>query len=444
MPILWVKELKMNFFDNEIERAVLSCMIMNNEIIPNITSEISEVDFYSQANKDVFQTIKKFYGEGNDINILSLTSYHKEYRELIMTLTDNIPSSANWEFYTNKIKSYSSLRSLYLAIEEARGANEFTVYEKVHSLQASLSLINESQGAKDIVSVGECVIPVVEQLEQRIQNKSPFSGLDVGIDNLNDILDGLQNEYTLLGARASIGKSALAMNMARHIASKGKKVAYFSLEMSAESLTRRLISDIGGVNSRVFKSGLLTERDMQKINEANEKIHDMPLYILDKTRGRFDKIVAQCRYLVRSLGVEVIFIDHASLIKYSNTSLQRHEQYSQISNEIQSLQRELNVPIVLVAQLTRGAEGEMPKVSDLRESGAFEQDADCVILLHRSREVDKSNNSIPTLAYVAKNRNGACGYARLLFQPFYTRFVSISENEFQALVDNRKEAPKLL
>lgn len=434
----------MNFFDNEIERAVLSCMIMNNEIIPNITSEINETDFYSQANKDVFQTIKKFYGEGNDINILSLTSYHKEYRELIMTLTDNIPSSANWEFYTNKIKSYSSLRSLYLAIEEAKDANEFTVYEKVHSLQASLSLINESQGAKDIVSVGECVIPVVEQLEQRIQNKSPFSGLDVGIDNLNDILDGLQNEYTLLGARASIGKSALAMNMARHIASKGKKVAYFSLEMSAESLTRRLISDIGGVNSRVFKSGLLTERDMQKINEANEKIHDMPLYILDKTRGRFDKIVAQCRYLVRSLGVEVIFIDHASLIKYSNTSLQRHEQYSQISNEIQSLQRELNVPIVLVAQLTRGAEGEMPKVSDLRESGAFEQDADCVILLHRSREVDKSNNSIPTLAYVAKNRNGACGYARLLFQPFYTRFVSISENEFQALVDNRKEAPKLL
>lgn len=434
----------MNFFDNEIERAVLSCMIMNNEIIPNITSEINETDFYSQANKDVFQTIKKLYGEGNDINILSLTSYHKEYRELIMTLTDNIPSSANWEFYTNKIKSYSSLRSLYLAIEEAKDANEFTVYEKVHSLQANLSLINESQGAKDIVSVGECVIPVVEQLEQRIQNKSPFSGLDVGIDNLNDILDGLQNEYTLLGARASIGKSALAMNMARHIASKGKKVAYFSLEMSAESLTRRLISDIGGVNSRVFKSGLLTERDMQKINEANEKIHDMPLYILDKTRGRFDKIVAQCRYLVRSLGVEVIFIDHASLIKYSNTSLQRHEQYSQISNEIQSLQRELNVPIVLVAQLTRGAEGEMPKVSDLRESGAFEQDADCVILLHRSREVDKSNNSIPTLAYVAKNRNGACGYARLLFQPFYTRFVSISENEFQALVDNRKEAPKLL
>ena len=434
----------MNFFDNEIERAVLSCMIMNNEIIPNITSEINETDFYSQANKDVFQTIKKLYGEGNDINILSLTSYHKEYRELIVTLTDNIPSSANWEFYTNKIKSYSSLRSLYLAIEEAKDANEFTVYEKVHSLQASLSLINESQGAKDIVSVGECVIPVVEQLEQRIQNKSPFSGLDVGIDNLNDILDGLQNEYILLGARASIGKSALAMNMARHIASKGKKVAYFSLEMSAESLTRRLISDIGGVNSRVFKSGLLTERDMQKINEANEKIHDMPLYILDKTRGRFDKIVAQCRYLVRSLGVEVIFIDHASLIKYSNTSLQRHEQYSQISNEIQSLQRELNVPIVLVAQLTRGAEGEMPKVSDLRESGAFEQDADCVILLHRSREVEKSNNSIPTLAYVAKNRNGACGYARLLFQPFYTRFVSISENEFQALVDNRKEAPKLL
>lgn len=434
----------MNFFDNEIERAVLSCMIMNNEIIPNITSEINETDFYSQANKDVFQTIKKLYGEGNDINILSLTSYHKEYRGLIVTLTDNIPSSANWEFYTNKIKSYSSLRSLSIAIEEAKDANEFTVFEKVHSLQASLSLINESQGAKDIVSVGECVIPVVEQLEQRIQNKSPFSGLDVGIDNLNDILDGLQNEYTLLGARASIGKSALAMNMARHIASKGKKVAYFSLEMSAESLTRRLISDIGGVNSRVFKSGLLTERDVQKINEANEKIHDMPLYILDKTRGRFDKIVAQCRYLVRSLGVEVIFIDHASLIKYSNTSLQRHEQYSQISNEIQSLQRELNVPIVLVAQLTRGAEGEMPKVSDLRESGAFEQDADCVILLHRSREVDKSNNSIPTLAYVAKNRNGECGYARLLFQPFYTRFVSISENEFQALVDNRKEAPKLL
>lgn len=434
----------MNFFDNEIERAVLSCMIMNNEIIPNITSEISEVDFYSQANKDVFQTIKKLYGEGKDINILSLTSYHKEYRGLIVTLTDNIPSSANWEFYTNKIKSYSSLRSLYLAIEEVKDANEFTVYEKVHSLQANLSLINESQGAKDIVSVGECVLPVVEQLEKRIQIKSPFSGLDTGIENLNNILDGLQNEYIILGARASVGKSALSMNIAREIAKNGKKVAYFSLEMSAEMLTRRLISDVGSIPAGVFKSGLLTERDVQKIDETSQKIYELPLYILDKTRGRFDKIVAQCRYLVRSLGVEVIFIDHASLIKYSNTSLQRHEQYSQISNEIQSLQRELNVPIVLVAQLGRGAEGEMPTLSDLRESGTFEQDADCVILLHRSRAVEKSDNSIPTLAYVAKNRNGACGYARLLFQPFYSRFVSISENEFQALVNNRKEAPKLL
>ena len=196
----------MNFFDNEIERAVLSCMIMNNEIIPNITSEINETDFYSQANKDIFQTIKKLYGEGVDINILSLTRYHKEYRDLIMILTDNIPSSANWEFYTNKIKSYSSLRSLYLAIDDVKDANEFTVYEKVHSLQANLSLINESQGAKDIVSVGDCILPVVEQLEKRIKDKSPFSGLDTGIENLNNILDGLQNEYIILGARASVGK----------------------------------------------------------------------------------------------------------------------------------------------------------------------------------------------------------------------------------------------
>ena len=179
---------------------------MNNEIIPNITSEINETDFYSQANKDIFQTIKKFYGEGNDINILSLTRYHKEYRDLIMTLTDNIPSSANWEFYTNKIKSYSSLRSLYLAIDDVKDANEFTVYEKVHSLQANLSLINESQGAKDIVSVGDCILPVVDQLEKRIKDKSPFSGLDTGIENLNNILDGLQNEYIILGARASVGK----------------------------------------------------------------------------------------------------------------------------------------------------------------------------------------------------------------------------------------------
>ena len=261
---------------------------------------------------------------------------------------------------------------------------------------------------------------------------------------MNNILDGLQNEYIILGARASVGKSALSMNIAREIAKNGKKVAYFSLEMSAEMLTRRLISDVGSIPAGVFKSGLLTERDVQKIDEASQKIYELPLYILDKTRGRFDKIVAQCRYLVRSLGVEVIFIDHASLIKHSNFAMKRHEQYSQISNEIQSLQRELNVPIVLVAQLGRGAEGEMPTLSDLRESGTFEQDADCVILLHRSRAVEKSDNSIPTLAYVAKNRNGACGYARLLFQPFYSRFVSISENEFQALVNNRKEAPKLL
>ena len=217
--------------------------------------------------------------------------------------------------------------------------------------------------------------------------------------------------------------TGLALNVARELSKNKIPTGYFSLEMSGTSLMLRIISDISSTESGKIRSGFLGKDQLNRIVNAGDMIKDFPLYVVDKSRGAFEKIMSQCRYMVRVMGIKVIFIDHASLVKHPDKRLKRYEQFSEISNDLQNLQRELNVPIILLAQLGRDTEGQMPSLADLRESGSFEQDADQVILLHRERVTDAEKTNIPTVAYVAKNRNGACGFAKLSFLPQYARFI---------------------
>ncbi|OPZ41327.1 MAG: Replicative DNA helicase [Bacteroidetes bacterium ADurb.BinA104] len=358
-----------------------------------------------------------------EINIVTLNAETgSKFPADIAMLTDVIPSGANWAYYADRVKKLAQLRAFGELSERMHEVNIENIGEKLNEFSSTATMIAQSIGG-NVKSARDFLLPMLESIEEAVRRKTEYSGYDTGLSSLNDVVDGLQKEYIIIGARASIGKTALGINIARALVRKGVKVGIFSLEMSGKALMLRMLSDICNLQAGMMKNGMFRTGGMEKINTQGLEMADWPLYLVDDTRGEFDKIIAKTRYMVRVLGVQVIIIDHASLMKFRDRRLQRYEQFSEMSNELQNLQRELNIPIVVMAQLGRDAEGKRPTIADLRESGAFEQDADQIWILHRERAQSADETSIPTELIVAKNRNGACGKVDLYFQPQFIRFV---------------------
>lgn len=409
--------------DTDMERSVLASMILSPEYIPNIVHAVSESDFYSQKHKEIYRAIIRMADNKREINIVTLNAEtDSKFPADVATLTDVIPSGANWAYYSDRVKRLSQLRAFRELSEKIGDVNIENIGEKLNEFSSTATIIAQSVGG-NIKSARDFLIPMLDSIEEAVRRKTQYSGYDTGLSSLNDVVDGLQKEYIIIGARASIGKTALGINLARALVRKGVKVGIFSLEMSGKALLLRMLSDICNLQAGMMKNGLFRDGGMQKINSQGLEMADWPLYLVDDTRGEFDKIIAKTRYMVRVLGVQVIIIDHASLMKFRDRRLQRYEQFSEMSNELQNLQRELGIPIVVMAQLGRDAEGKRPTIADLRESGAFEQDADQIWILHRERAQSADETSIPTELIVAKNRNGACGKVDLFFQPQFIRFV---------------------
>jgi replicative DNA helicase len=410
--------------DNEMERAILGCMMLDRSIHPNIMRAVSEADFYDLFNRELFRKIIQIGSTGRGVDIMSLNSATANKNPAyVASLTDVVPSAANWNHYTERVKKLAMTRRFNELLEESKDATPETITSKLGAFIAAAAGIAEETGGDDVRAAREYILAVVDDIEKAIKTRGAISGYDCGINNINDITDGIQKEYIIIGARASIGKTALAMNIAKNIARKNIGVGYFSLEMSSKALLKRVLADMASVPARTLSNGMMSDAMAGKIASQGMDLAEYPLYPIDSTRGKFEKIVSISRYMVRCLGVKVIIIDHASLMKYENRKIQRHEQFSEMSNELQNLQRELDVPIILLAQLGRESEGRKPTLADLRESGGFEQDADQVWLMHRDRAKTAEDTNIPTEINVAKNRNGACGNAELLFQPQFVRFV---------------------
>ena len=414
----------MKFTDYEMERAVLGCMLADRSVIPNIVRAVSEADFSVPFNRELFRKIIEISGRGAHLDEITLNAETgNKDPTYVASIADTVPSGANFAFYCEKVKRLSMTRALYKLLEESRKATPDTVEQVLGNLIASAAEIAEEGGGDDIKTARDYILPMITDIENAVKTRAALSGYDTGFANINEITSGLQSEYIVIGARASVGKTAIGLNMARSLARNGIPTAYFSLEMSSKALLMRMVSDLSTVQAGALRGGFVSEEQLVKIAGQMEHMAEYKIYPVDNTRGRFDKIISMSRYMVRCLGVKVIFIDHASLMKYRDRKIQRHEQFSEMSNELQNLQRELDVPLVLLAQLGRESEGRRPTLADLRESGGFEQDADQVWLMYRERAKEASDTNIPTEVNIAKNRNGACGTAHLLFQPHFVRFV---------------------
>jgi replicative DNA helicase len=275
-----------------------------------------------------------------------------------------------------------------------------------------------------------------------MKSKNPISGIPSGYEKLDQLTSGFQrDEFIIIGARPSVGKTALALNMASHIAfHKKSPAAFFSLEMSDIALVQRLISSESSVPAQNLRSGFLSTSDYNKIRHAMGVIYEAPFHIVDMPNMKLLDLRAQARKLCSQHSIEIIFIDYLGLIGHENGSLPRYEQISEISRSLKSLARELHIPIVVLCQLNRDAQWEVPTLANLRDSGSIEQDADLVLFLHReSQKKKKSENeenqqpadAIATDLIIAKQRNGPIGVVKLELMAKYAKFIPLSKERQQ-------------
>jgi len=439
--------------DDELEKAALGSLLSDNEAVASaIQVHLKADDFYSRANNRIYDAVISLDARGLRADIQTVVQELKQKGKLdeaggasyVSSLTTVIPSSANIDYYAQSVKNYSLKRALLKvaskiavsAYDESREANE--VLEEVQRYIFELSDDRQIFSSRRI---GEVLKEAVEIIDKVMRFKNPITGIATSFDKLDQMTAGFQNdEFIVIGARPSVGKTALALNMASSMAFRKKiPVAFFSLEMSEIALVNRLISSEAMVNAQNLRSGFLSSSDFNKIVNTGGVIYEAPFYIVDIPNMNLLNLRSQARKLRAQQQIQIIFIDYLGLIGHESKSLPRFEQISEISRSLKSLARELHIPIVVLCQLNRDAQFETPTLANLRDSGSIEQDADLVMFLNRPQPKKGKNDktedkpgpveNIPTDLIVAKQRNGPTGVVKLELIAKYAKFAPLSNSE---------------
>jgi replicative DNA helicase len=350
-------------------------------------------------------------------------------------LTSSVPTTANIDHYAKMVKDCAVRRNLLnVANQIIANAHSDSMDSRIsiESAEKEIFKISDSQNHGNLKEAQEVVQRAVELVEERYKLKGEFTGVPSSFSELDNLTSGFQNsEMIIIGARPSIGKTAFALSMAAHMAINKKiPCGFFTLEMSDLSLMMRLLAIDARINSNNLRTGLLSKTDFRKLAESAGRIYEAPFYIEDTPNISLLDLRSMARKMKAKFNVRIIFIDYIGLINPEDKSTPRHEQMAEVSRSLKALARELDLPIVVLSQVGRQTEGTEPKLSDLRESGAIEQDADVVMFLHRDRIVDKDtqgdDNGIRTKVIVAKQRNGPTDTVEVMFIPRYTRFEQLT------------------
>ena len=293
--------------------------------------------------------------------------------------------------------------------------------------------LSDSKQSQNVQHVQNLIGPLIENIEKVYKNKKELVGIPSGLTSLDTMTYGFQNsEMIIIGARPSMGKTALALSMIQHIAIEKKiPTAFFSLEMSNVQVMQRLLSQESRLSGEKIRTGALKLEHFQRLQDAAGRIYVSPLWIDDTPNMKLLELRSTARRLRAQNKVEIIFIDYIGLIQNENTNIPRHEQIGEVSRSLKSLARELKIPIVVLSQVGRQSEGNKPTLADLRDSGSIEQDADVIMFLHRERVEtsgkEEKPQTIPTELLLSKQRNGPTGTAKIVFVPRYTKFENPAE-----------------
>ena len=421
----------------EAEISVLGCGFLEKNALDKILDEVSEDMFYSDANRIIFKAMKTLSTEGIAVNSVTVCNELDKNKSLskvggveyISEIIDSVPSTANLNYYIKIIFEKSVLRNLIAKstkIQEDCYEEKDNVVDIVENAERNILDVYNDKLGRDIRKIQDILPEMQKTMEMLSESKTEFTGIRTGYYDFDNMTRGLQkNQVIIIAARPGAGKSAFALNIALNAAIKEhKSVAFFSLEMGSEEIVKRMFGCVGKIDGDVLKTGKLKNTDWKKWNEAMSELSDIKFYLDDAGGLTVSEIRRKCRKLKNSDdGLDLVVIDYLQLLSSSSKYAgQRVQEVSEISRDIKKLAMELQIPVIALAQLSRSVEqrrGEdsKPKLSDLRESGSIEQDADIVLFLH-SDEYGKysSNLNRKIELLVAKHRAGSTGSVDLLFK----------------------------
>ena len=436
----------------DAEQAVLGAIIINSRAINDVSSILLPGDFYREAHRIVFEAMLEMSYKGSPIDMLSLSEFLRDKNlfekvggvAFITHLSNISPSAANATYYAKIVKDKALLRNLINAasdIADSAFAGSDDIVNLLDNAERKVLAISASHDTGSAVPVKSLLKEAIGRIEMAYEAKGGLTGLPSGFDDLDRLTSGLQpSDLILLAARPSMGKTALTLNLAANVALRKKKsVAFFSLEMSSIQLLMRLISSESGVDSKQIQRGDVSPDEWAAIMGACDNLYNAPLYIDDNSNINVAELRSRARRIQSEHGLDLIIIDYLQLMqgRHTGSNDNRQQEVADISRSLKSLARELKVPVIALSQLSRSVENRQikrPMLSDLRESGSLEQDADIVMFLYREDYYvkDTENQNITELI-VAKHRNGPVDTVRLFFDKEITRFRNLAPKELEAL-----------
>ncbi|MDD4035791.1 MAG: replicative DNA helicase [Bacilli bacterium] len=435
----------------EAEQSVLGSMFLSKYALQRTTEALVKESFYLDNHAKIFSCIKELVEEKSPIDITTVTAIldRKKYLnqiggvEYLTEVVNSVPTAANIDYYIQIVEENAVLRRLIDVATQIVGSGyskDAPTNDIIDDAEKKILSVVKTRKASEFKRIQEVLFKAQSDLEKLSESQGEVTGLPSGFDDLDRLTTGFhENEFIIIAGRPSMGKTAVALNMATNIAiTTNKTVALFSLEMGAEQLVTRMLSSLGQIEGNKLRTGKLYNNDWKRVNEAISQLADTKIYIDDTPGINISEIRAKCRRLASSEeGLGIVLIDYLQLLQGSNRYIgNRQQEVSEISRALKTMSLELNVPVIALAQLSRAVElreNKRPIMSDLRESGSIEQDADIVMFLYRDDYYNKqakeaSETSISELI-IGKHRNGPTGTIELLFKRDTSTFLNYKKED---------------
>ena len=428
--------------NSEAERAVLGSVLLNRDAIIAIAAWLQPDDFYAQQHAYIYEAMLTCYNNRVPPDTRTVADELRRHERLepigglpfLLSLVDSVPSSYHIEYYAQIVQRTALLRKLIGAggkIAQIGYDESEDVEATLDKAESTLFEVSQRRSTQDFVHIGQVIDTYYEQINYLQEHRGEVVGVPTGFRDFDEITGGLQrSDLIILAARPAVGKTSFAMSIAHGVASQGNGVVgIFSLEMSRDQLVQRMIAMETGIDTHKLRTGHIRDSELQTVMEAMSRLASMPLYIEDSAGMSIMEVRSKARRLQSRVGIDLVIIDYLQLMQGRGRE-NRVQEVSEISRGLKALARELNVPVIALSQLSRGVESRtshIPMLSDLRESGSIEQDADIVLFIYREElyEPDTDKKGIAEI-HLAKHRNGPVGVVPMRFEASTTRFSDLT------------------
>ncbi len=438
--------------NNDAEQSLLGCLMLDKDAIVKVVDSIKAEDFYRGIHQDIYQAMYSLYERSEPIDILSVSASLKGRNKLediggseyLTSLINTVPTATHIDNYAKIVRQKKILRDLISASEEI-GLSAFDESEEVDVLldkaEKTVFGIGQRSLTQTFLPIKEILSDTFERLDELSKNTGKLRGIATGFTDLDKILGGLQkSDLVILAARPSMGKTSLALDIARNVAIlENKPVGLFSLEMSKDQLADRLLASLANINLWNLRNGKLTQDDYSRIQHAMGSLSEAPLYIDDAGSVNALQMRAMARRLQATKGLSLIVVDYLQLMEPMNRFQSAVQQVTENSRALKLLAKELSVPVLVLSQLSRAVESrvpQIPRLADLRESGAIEQDADVVMMIYREDKYNENSlqKNIAKLL-IEKHRNGPTGGIDLYFDDHRVSFRNLDKSDYEGGVE---------